>query len=56
MFKCFICFFEHEMYRRFITLTYLSLYLSLNLAVPGNKVATVLDVVCGTVAKFMGEC
>lgn len=35
------------MYRSRIRLTYLSLYLSVSQTVPGNKVASVLDVVCG---------
>ena len=36
------------MYRSRITLTCLSLYLSVSLTVPGNKVSSVLDVVCVT--------
>jgi len=35
------------MYRSRITLTCLLLYLSAGLTVSGNKVASVLDVVCG---------
>ena len=35
------------MYRSRITLTCLLLYLSAGLTVPGSKVGSVLDVVCG---------
>lgn len=56
MFKYFICLYGHERYRSRITLTYLSLYLSVSLTVSGNKGTSVLDVVFGNIAKFVGEC